>query len=194
MAKLKTMDVSGPNSTTTAPIKSTKFDEMDPKAMKVEEDMQAYQAELAKKKYRVKTTESTFKHFIANFYNEVQWEGYECYAISETHKEFDKIASKLKPSKTGKVSFTIKPEILEATFHFVKKHNGSGIESANAHRLICEDFSVTMAELNQDRTKLRDFAMEAEAAKHGITVEDYKKAADALHAEKATAQNQPNLR
>ena len=165
--------------------------EFDPKAMKIEEEMIALQETLAKKKYRIKTTTETFDYLLNTFYKEVKWEGYECYAISETHKEFVKISEKLKPSKTGKVGFTVKPEILEATFHFVKKHNGTGLDSALPHRLLCEDLSVTMASMNEDRQSLRDLAMEAEAAKHGITVEDYKKAADAMHAQ---TNAQPNMK
>ncbi len=189
MAKVKTLDPTGPETSVKKPM-----NEFDPKGMKIEEEMIEFQNKLTKKKYRVKTTEETFKWFLNEFYSNVSWEGYECYAISETYKEYSKIAEKMKPSKTGKISFTVKPEILEASFHFIKKHTGSGIKSANAHRLICEDFSVTMADLNEDRKKLRDFAMEAEAAKHGITVDEYRKAADALHAEKAATNNQPNLK
>jgi len=157
--------------------------EFDPKAMKIEEEMTAMQDALAKKKYRVKTTEKTFDYLLNTFFNEVKWEGYECYAIAETHKEYSKIAEKLKPSKTGKIGFSVKPEILEATFHFVKKHSGTGLTTATPHRLLCEDLSVTMAAMNEDRQALRELAMEAEAAKHGITVEEYKKAADAMHAQ-----------
>ena len=163
--------------------------EFDPKAMKIEEEMHELQEALAKKKYRVKTTTETFDYLLNTFFNEVKWEGYECYAIAETHKEFSKIAEKLKPSKTGKVGFSVKPEILEATFHFVKKYSGTGFKTATPHRLLCEDLSVTMASMNEDRAKLRDLAMEAEAAKHGITVEDYKKAADAMHAKANAPQN-----
>ena len=46
-----------------------------------------------------------------------------------------------------------------------------------------------MASMNEDRQELRELAMEAEAAKHGITVEDYKKAADAMHAKTNAPQN-----
>ena len=176
------------------PAKAQTFNEYDPAAMAKEEEMVAFQETLAKKKYRIKTTEQVFKWFVNDFFENVAWEGYECYAISETHKEFSKVADKLKPSKTGKVSFTVKSEILEATFHFIKKHTGKGLTSASRHRSICEDFSVAMAELNQDRQKLREFAMEAEAAKHGITVEEYKKAADALHNNQNAVGNLPTQR
>ena len=192
--EIKMPELSGPAANGTMSVKEKiaeagGMNENNPKAAEWEEKLHDLQEKLAKKKYRIKTTEQTFKWFVSDFYENVSWEGYECYAISETHKEFSKIAEKLKPSKTGKVSFTVKSEILEATFHFIKKHSGKGLTSASRHRAICEDFSVTMAEMNEDRAKLRDYAMEAEAAKHGITVEDYKKAADAMHAQQGAPQN-----
>ena len=68
-------------------------------------------------------------------------------------------------------------EVLQSTFVGRQK------TTATPHRLLCEDLSVTMATMNEDRQALRELAMEAEAAKHGITVEEYKKAADAMHAQ-----------
>jgi len=168
---------------------STSFNENDPKALEAEERTQEFQDKLAKKKYRVKTTEDTLNYLMDTFYANVSWSGYECYAISETNKELTKITDKFatKEFTNNKRSFTMKTEVLEALFHFVKSHTGKGLASAKDHRLLCEDLSVPMAEMNQDRQQLRELAMEAEAAKHGITVEDYKKAADAMHAQ----QNRP---
>ena len=45
-----------------------------------------------------------------------------------------------------------------------------------------------MAQMNQDRQELRDMALEAEAAKHGISVEEYTKAAAAMQAQNPMAQ------
>lgn len=170
------------------------FNENNEKALEFEQKMQDLQAELMKKKYRVKTTSETLDYLMTDFFNNVAWNGYECYAISETNKEMTKIVDRFatKEFKNNKRSFTLKVEVLEALFHFIKQHTGTGLGSASNHRALCEDFSVAMAELNVDRAALRDLAMEAEAAKHGITVEDYKKAADAMHAQQNASQ--PNLR
>jgi hypothetical protein len=181
---LKVVNMNGGTETMEGPqgIANAKaFNEFDEKAMKLEEEMVEMQDKLAKKKYRVKTTEETFDFMMNDFYSTVSWAGYECYAISETHKEFEKIQEKLKPSSNGKVSFSVKPEILEAVFHFMKQYTASGLEVAKKHRLLCEDFSVAMATLNEDRKALMELATEAEAAKHGITVEDYKKAAQQIN-------------
>ncbi len=173
---------------------STSFNENDPKALEAEERTQEFQDKLAKKKYRVKTTKSTLDYLLKTFYDNVSWSGYECYAISETNKELTKVTDKFETKEftNDKRSFTIKVEVLEALFHFVKSYAGKGLTSAQSHRLLCEDLSVPMSELNTDRTELRELAMEAEAAKHGITVEDYKKAADAMHAQQNMPQ-QPNF-
>lgn len=188
MADMKVV-TPGPNGQVKEVPTEPTFNENDPKAMELEEKTQAFQEKLAKKKYRIKTTKETLDYLMTTFYENVNWSGYECYAISETNKELTKVTDKFstKEFTNDKRSFTIKVEVLEALFHFVKSHTGKGLESAQSHRLLCEDLSVPMAEMNTDRQELRELAMEAEAAKHGITVEDYKKAADAMHAQ----QNRP---
>jgi len=175
------------------PEVSKTFNEYDAKAADLEMKMTDLQDSLAKKKYKVKTTMNTFSWMMEHFYQTVKWEGYECYAIAETHKAYKKVFDKAlnNPPKSGKISIQVLPEILEATFHFIKKYDGAGLNVATLHRTLCEDFSVTMAELNKDRTGLMELATEAEAAKHGITVEDYKKAAQQIHADNTKG---PNLK
>ena len=171
-------------------VKKT-FNEYDAKASDLEMKMTDMQDTLAKKKYKVKTTVPTFEWMLDTFYDTISWEGYECYAIGETYKEYTKAYEKAKPTSTGKLTIPVLPEILEASFHFMKKYIGSGVKTASMHRALCEDFSVTMAELNVDRQGLYDLATEAEAAKHGISVEDYKKAAQQIHADNEAG---PNLK
>ena len=194
MAELKVVDPTQ-NGKADGPDVARTFNEYDANAADKERDMYDMQDRLAKKKYRVKTTETTLNYLMNDFFNNVAWSGYECYAISETNKELTKLVDKLntKEHKNEKRSFTLKVELLEALFHFVKQHAGTGLEAATNHRLLCEDLSVPMSDLNKDRGELRELALEAEAAKHGITVEEYKKAADAMHAAPKGAP-QPNLR
>tara|TARA_R100000005_G_C4958327_1_gene176087 strand:+ start:333 stop:920 length:588 start_codon:yes stop_codon:yes gene_type:complete len=195
MADLKVINpngtTTGPDSAATSTAKAT--DENNAKALEIEKQIEETTQKFMKKKYRFKTDESTLNYLMTEFYANVSWEGYECYAISETNKELSKLVEKAKPSKTGKVGISLKPEILEAVFHFVKKHSGTGLKSAMPHRMLCEHMSIAMAELNNDRAQLRDMAMEAEAAKHGISVEDYKKAAAQIQNAPQGAP-QPNLR
>jgi hypothetical protein len=176
MADLKVIDPKGPKG----------VDENNQQALELEQQMIDLQTQLSKKKYRVKTTTGTMNYLMDVFYQNVQWKGYECYAIDETYtqvqKVLDKAMDKLAESgkESDKISFTIPVEILEALFHFVKEYVGKGREYAQTHRFLAEDLSVPMSQLNQDRQQLRDLAIEAEAAKHGISVEDYKKAASQI--------------
>ena len=176
MADLKVISPKGPKG----------VDENNPQALELEQQMNELQTKLSKKKYRIKTTTETMNYLMDEFYPNVQWKGYECYAIDETYtqvkKVLDKAMDKLAESdkETNKLSFTIPVEILEALFHFVKEFVGKGRDNAQMHRLLAEDLSVPMSQVNQDRQGLRDLALEAEAAKHGITVEEYKKAAQAM--------------
>ena len=189
--KMKVLKNNGPNGPNGVQPTTAAVNENDTKALELEKVMMDRQAELQKIRYTVKTTESCLDYLLKDFYQNVKWEGYECYAISESYREMDKVISKLKPSKTGKCSIKVKPEILEATFHFIKKHAGTGLSSAKNHRLLCEDFSVAMSRLNEDRNGLREIAMEAEAAKHGISVEEYKNAAQLQQRSMENNMNQP---
>jgi hypothetical protein len=179
MAELKVVSPEGPKG----------VNENDSQALEIEQQMHDLQLKLSKKKYRLKTTTGTMNYLMDDFYPNVQWKGYECYAISETFaqikKVLDKAMDKLAESgkETDKLSFSAPVEILEAVFHFVKEFPGKGIDNANKHRNLCEDLSNPMAQINQDRQGLRDMALEAEAAKHGISVEEYTKAAAAMQAQ-----------
>jgi len=176
MAEMKVMTpttngVEGPKAATNV------VDENNTEALALEKQLGEMTNTLQKKKYRVKTTEEVVNYLMEDFYTNVVWNGYECYAISETNKTMSKIVSKLKPSKTGKVSFSMPADLLQALFHFIKGHTNTGLELASKHRSLCEDMSVPMSELNQDHAELREIATQAEAKKHGIPVEEYKRVA-----------------
>jgi hypothetical protein len=186
MAELKVVSPEGPKG----------VDENNSQALEIEQQMHDLQIKLSKKKYRLKTTTDTMNYLMDEFYPNVSWKGYECYAISETYtqvkKVLDKAMDKLAESgkETNKLSFSVPVEILEALFHFVKEFTGNGKDTATKHRILCEDLSNPMAQMNQDRQELRDMALEAEAAKHGISVEEYTKAAAAMQAQNPMAQMQ----
>jgi len=175
LPKLKVIKNDGPE--TADSVKAKGLTENNEKAMVFEEQMVDKQTEFATKKYKIKTSSDAVTYLTEDFYNNVEWNGYECYAISETNSIITKLVSKIKPSKTGKVTLALTPDILQAVFHFMKSHKGTGIESARKHRVLCEDFSTAMAELNNDHKEIRDLAVSAEAAKHGITTDEYERMA-----------------
>ena len=192
--KMKT-EPNGPNSDNPVELKNEitveGIDENNQKALIVEAQIAKLQDDLAKRKYRVKTTSDCVSYLMNEFYPNVEWTGYECYAISETYKDLKKSTDKAKVSKTGKVGFTMRPELLEAIFHFIKKQPGKGLTLAIKHRELAEDFSLAMAAMNTDRQELRDLAMEAEAAKHGISVDDYQRLAEENAPQNGAAMKMP---
>ena len=85
MADLKVISPEGPKA----------MDENNPQAMEIEQQMMDLQAKLSKKKYRVKTTTDTMNYLMDTFYPNVQWKGYECYAIDETYTQVKKVLDKI---------------------------------------------------------------------------------------------------
>lgn len=100
------------------------------------------------------------------FFNEVEWKGYESYAISETHKV---IAAQV---KKGKIEGKTKAEIVEAIFHFLKNFSSKGHSNAANHKSVCDQFALPMNEINQDRQNLRDLSLEIVSVEQGIPIED----------------------
>ena len=108
MAELKVVSPEGPKGA----------DENNPQALEIEQQMHDLQIKLSKKKYRLKTTTNTMIYLMDEFYPNVAWKGYECYAISETYaqvkKVLDKAMDKLVESgkETNKLSFLIRVQII----------------------------------------------------------------------------------
>ena len=141
------------------------------KIAKIQEKFDSFRQMLDKKKYEILLSEEQTEFLFEQFYNTVQWKGYESYAISET---YDKLRS-LVDEKTGELKGKTNTEIIEAIFHFLKNHVSNGIGEARIFKAICDQFSLPMKEVNEDRQELRDLSMELVAAEQGIEVEDLMK-------------------
>lgn len=118
------------------------------------------------KKYGILLNEEQTTFLFDVFFNEVEWKGYESYAISETYKNLKSLEN------NGKISNEAPPEIIEAVFHFLKNYVSRGHKHAQTFREICDQFSLPMQEINKDRQELRDVSLELTAAEQGITVEN----------------------
>ena len=118
------------------------------------------------KKYNVILTKEQTTFLFDEFYNNVAWKGYECYAISETHKQLQSLV------KNGTLNGGTQVEIVEALFHFLKNYEGKGQKFAGVFKEVCDQFSLPMQEINQDRQDLRDASLELTAAEQGISVEN----------------------
>jgi len=120
---------------------------------------------LETKEYGIALTEEQTKFFMEDFFQNVSWKGYESYAIAETHKAMKSLV------KDGTLAGNTKVEIIEAIFHFLKNHVSTGIDKADMFRQVCDQFAISMKEINDDRQELRDLSLELVAAEQGITVE-----------------------
>ena len=118
------------------------------------------------KKYGVALNEEQTDFLFNDFYQNVNWKGYESYAIAETHDRLTEVLNGEK-SLNGKIS----TEIVEAVFHFLKNYEGKGVEKAEMFRQLCDQFALPMKEVNEDRQNLRDLSLELVAAEQGIEVE-----------------------
>ena len=118
------------------------------------------------KKYGIALNADQTNFLINEFYQNVEWKGYESYAIAET---FDKLNALV---KDGELNGSTNVEIIEAIFHFLKNYVGKGVQFATTFKQICDQFAVPMKEINEDRQSLRDLSLELVSAEQGIPVED----------------------
>jgi hypothetical protein len=159
MKVVKAEDVKGPEVNQIKP----QIDEA--KVAELQEKFEAMQNDLQTKKYDVSLNKEQTTFLFEDFYNNVDWKGYESYAIAETHSKLSEIVEK------GELNGKTSTEIIEAIFHFLKNHLGKGVKSATVFRQICDQFALPMKEINEDRQALRDLSLELVSAEQGIPVE-----------------------
>jgi hypothetical protein len=136
------------------------------KVEQLREKFDAFQSQLNEKKYSLVLDEVQTSTLLEKLYPAFQWKGYESYAISETYTQ-------LEEKRTGNgINAKFSPEIIEAVFHFLKNHVGTGFELAIPFKQICDQFAVTIQEVNKDRQDLRDLSLELVSTEQGISVEN----------------------
>jgi hypothetical protein len=118
------------------------------------------------KKYDIFLTAPQTAFLFNEFYKNVEWKGYESYAISETYQYINSLVD-----VDGIINGQIPTEITEAVFHFLKNYTARGFEAAVLFRQVCDQFALPMKEINEDRQILRDISLELVAAEQGIEVE-----------------------
>lgn len=138
-------------------------------AAKVEELREKFdllQNQLNSKTYGLLLGKEQTTHLFETVYENLQWKGYESYAISETYDQLKSLIN-----KKGELNGNAKTEIIEATFHFLKNHVSTGVSNARLFRQICDQFAIPMQEINNDRQQLKDLSLELVATEQGIPVE-----------------------
>jgi hypothetical protein len=118
------------------------------------------------KSYGVFLDADLTKFALETFYPNVEWKGYESYAVTETYDQL----SSLKQDN-GSIQGQVRPEIVEAVFHFIKGYISKGTENARLFKRMADQFAITIQEINTDRQDLKDVSLELVAAEKGITVQ-----------------------
>lgn len=146
--------------------------QIDPKRVaEAQEKFDTVRQLLETKNYAALLSVEETQYLFENFYETVEWKGYESYAISETYEKLQGIVV------DGALNGNTAVEIIEAVFHFLKNYPGKGVENAKMFRRICDQFALPMKEINDDRQTLRDLSLELVAAEQGISVENLLEAA-----------------
>ena len=151
-----------------APIvqEETKAPKIDKKKVaELQEKFDVLQSQLTNKEYEVLLNEEQTTFLFDVAYESIQWKGYESYAISETYDVFQSHV------KEGKLNAKVKVEIVEAIFHFLKNYIGTGVKNARLVRQLCDQFALTITEINKDRQTMRDLSLELVSTEQGIPVE-----------------------
>jgi hypothetical protein len=117
------------------------------------------------KEYGIVLDSELATYLFEEFYPTINWKGYESYAVTESYNQMKGIENE------GSVNGKVRPEIVEAIFHFIKSYVGSGVKSANLFKRMADQFAVTIQEINNDRQELKDISLELIAVEKGISVE-----------------------
>jgi hypothetical protein len=134
---------------------------------KLQEKFDSVKQMLDTKSYDVYLDAELSKFFFETFFPSIQWKGYESYAVTES---YDRLKNQV--NEEGVLQGKVRPEIVEAVFHFIKSFVSSGIENARLFKRTADQFAITIQEINQDRQELKDISLELVAAEKGITVEN----------------------
>jgi len=155
-------------------IEQTTNNEFDQaKLDQLQEKFDVLQSTINNKKYDLLLDGELTQVLMTEIFPKFQWKGYESYAVSETYIQ-------LENERTGKgINSKFPVEIIEATFHFLKNHIGTGFELAVPFKKICDQFALPIQEINQDRQNLKDVSLEIIATEKGINVEDLVEALNA---------------
>lgn len=154
--------------------------EVDKKVVEQKEaQFDAINSAVANKKYELKL-DSDAVAGLFEFFDFVDWKGYECYGIEKLYDSF--IPHLTECGEAGEESFTLETEVeadvIEAMFYFIKSYTSSGIDSARLFRKMADGFAIPMQNINIDRQALRDAALELQAAEQGLTVEQLQEAVE----------------
>jgi len=159
MGKIKTLKVENVDNTANSPENQAKIAQL-------QEKFDALSNDINTKSYGVVLDETLTNTLINELYPSFTWKGYESYAITETYKQISESVKK------DTINAKYPAEVIEATFHFLKNHEGKGHTLATNFKLICDAFALPINEINTDRQNLKDLSLELVAAEKNIDIND----------------------
>ena len=136
------------------------------KIAQLQEKFDALNTEINAKKYSVVLTKEQTAVLMNEIYPTFAWKGYESYAISETHKQ---ISAEIKKDE---LNSSFSAEVIEAVFHFLKSYEGKGVTLAHTFKSICDQFAISIQDINVDRQSLKDLSLELVATEKNIDINE----------------------
>lgn len=148
---------------------------VDPSVLaELETKFEAANAAAASAVFTIRMPEPVAKYMAEQFVQGIKWKGLESYALTKATEDLQGIVNAAtKVEGSNDVEFTIKHDLLEVVFHFIRNYEGVGYSNAKLLTQIAEVFVKPINELNELRSKTRDAAVEWEAAKHGMTPDQF---------------------
>lgn len=153
---------------------------VDPAVLKALEDkFEAASSAANSATFTIRMQEGHASFMVNELVQKIKWKGLEAYGLSKATEDLRGIvgaAAKLSESgKPDEVEFTIKHDLLEVVFHFLRNYDGVGYDDAKAVTQVAEVFVKPINELNELRAAMRSAAVDWEAAKHGMTPDQFVK-------------------
>lgn len=140
---------------------------------KAQQEFDTFNSVLTDKVYPVKLDSQLTDYLMYYFLENVKFKGYEAYAIKEIFESLEAIKIETEDKKYL-IEGSLKAEIIEALFYFIKSYEGKGYGEAKNFKNVADTFAVPMQQINEDRQTLRDLSLELVAAEQGVEVEKIK--------------------
>lgn len=155
--------------------RETKSKELSALKEKVEKEIEKKNAELENKLYIIEGGVSTANDLINFLEHEADWKFTESMGIIEAVKEITKARENVSKAKVNALLFS--PLTIEATYYFLTKYEGKGLDQAKYYyEKLLKPVSEALSRSKADRTQLdqmqRDLATIENAIENGANVED----------------------
>ncbi len=119
-------------------------------------------------------TNDSVEYLIGSVMRGAAWKGVSSYPVVKVTDDLAALIDGAEKTEGG-VKFTVKGDLLEASFHFISGHEGKGYDEAKRHSEVAAVLVKPFNALNELRKKMREAALELQAAEAGMTVDELMK-------------------